>query len=397
MSSVSRSVKNVFRNKARTLVVILIIGLSIGVFLSMSVVNANIAENTTSLSEGMDTTITITPAGSMIPMSTDMMNESVIDQIETVEHIETIQKLSLVIESSGDSRRGTPIQGIDPSISVFLFSGGSIGDIISGRTLDSGDVNQSVAIIGIEYSNDNDINVGDSIVMNETSVEVIGVFDSGTRLGGNTIIMPYEALKSAYSLDGPNIIYVTVDTIGNMGIVEEELKDTLGTEDYDVAPLSALMGDRADAIQENIDSIAVNSELGSLVSLITAAAVMVFVMILVTRERIREIGVLKAIGFRNSRIMSQFFTESMALATIGFVVGVLLTIIAGPNIANLFIGASSTSSAPGTSMSLGDFTLSSELMLYTLALAIVLGILGSLYPIMKAINLKPAEALRYDE
>ena len=397
MSSVSRSVKNVFRNKARTLVVILIIGLSIGVFLSMSVVNANIAENTTSLSEGMDTTITITPAGSMIPMSTDMMNESVIDQIETVEHIETIQKLSLVIESSGDSRRGTPIQGLDPSISVFLFSGGSIGDIISGRTLDSGDVNQSVAIIGIEYSNDNDINVGDSIVMNETSVEVIGVFDSGTRLGGNTIIMPYEALKSAYSLDGPNIIYVTVDTIGNMGIVEEELKDTLGTEDYDVAPLSALMGDRADAIQENIDSIAVNSELGSLVSLITAAAVMVFVMILVTRERIREIGVLKAIGFRNSRIMSQFFTESMALATIGFVVGVLLTIIAGPNIANLFIGASSTSSAPGTSMSLGDFTLSSELMLYTLALAIVLGILGSLYPIMKAINLKPAEALRYDE
>ena len=182
-----------------------------------------------------------------------------------------------------------------------------------------------------------------------------------------------------------------------MGLVEEELKDTLGTEDYDVAPLSALMGDRADALQENIDSISANSELGSLVSLITAAAVMAFVMILVTRERIREIGVLKAIGFRNSKIMSQFFTESMTLATLGFVVGVLLTLVAGPNIASLFIGASSTSSAPGTSIPLGDFTLSPELMLYTLALAIVLGIIGSLYPIMKAIKLKPAEALRYDE
>ncbi len=396
MSSVSRSVKNVFRNKARTLAVILIIGLSIGVFLSMSVVNANIAENTTSLSEGMDTTITISPAGSMIPMSADMMNESVITQIETVEHIEAIQKLILVIESS-DSRRGTPIQGLDPSISVFLFSGGSIGEITSGRTLDSSDIGQPVAIIGLEYSNDNDVNVGDSIDMNGISVEVVGIFDSGTRLGGNTIIMPYDTLKSAYSLDGPNIIYVTVDTIGNMGLVEEELKDTLGTEDYDVAPLSALMGDRADMLQENIDSISANSELGSLVSLLTAAAVMVFVMMLVTRERIREIGVLKAIGFRNSRIMAQFFTESMTLATIGFVVGVLLTLVAGSNIASLFIGASSTSGAPGMPVSVGDFTLSSELMMYTLALSIVLGIIGSLYPIMMAINLKPAEALRYDE
>ena len=251
--------------------------------------------------------------------------------------------------------------------------------------------------IGLEYSENNDINVGDSIGLNGESLEVVGIFDSGTRLGGNTIIVPYEILKSAFFLDGPNIIYVTVDTIGNMGLVEEKLKDTLGTEDYDVAPLSTLMGDRADMLQENIDSISANSELGSLVSLLTAAAVMVFVMILVTRERIREIGVLKAIGFRNSKIMAQFFTESMTLATIGFVVGVLLTIIAGPNIASLFIGASSTSGAPGMPVSVGDFTLSSELMLYTLALSIVLGIIGSLYPIMKAINLKPAEALRYDE
>ena len=63
MSSFNRSIKNVFRNKARTIAVILIIGLSIGVFLSMSIVNANIADNTTSLQEDIDTTITIRPAG----------------------------------------------------------------------------------------------------------------------------------------------------------------------------------------------------------------------------------------------------------------------------------------------------------------------------------------------
>ena len=417
MSSVSRSVKNVFRNKARTLVVILIIGLSIGVFLSMTIVNANIEDDTTSLSEEIDTTITITPAGSNLFTSSDTMNDTVIADVESVDNIGSVQVLVSVSEmpdsstttSMGGRVRPNFYYGIDPSQIIWMLTPAgatSIGSdsITEGEMLTSEHVGEPVALIGTTYSDTNGVNVGNHIYLNDTLVEVIGEYSVGNRMTDSAVITSYDILQDAYNISGVNMLFVTADDIGSMETVEQDLKTTLG-DDYDIVPLADM--NTAD-IQESLDSIAANSELGSMVSLITAAAVMIFVMILVTRERTREIGVLKAIGFKNSKIMAQFFTESMTLATLGFIVGVALTLVAGPSIANMFLGTATTSETTGVSMgghpggttnilTTLDFTLSPELLIFTLVLALVLGMIGSLYPIIMAIKLKPAEALRYDE
>lgn len=421
MSSVSRSVRNVFRNKARTFVVILIIGMAIGVFLSMTIVNANISDRTTSISDNLDTTITVSAAGSFGPMNAETMDESIISSIGSIDHVNDVQVLAMVMEETdtGGTRQAPPdgappdgggrvrppmIQGEYTSKDLVLFNGGSV-EITDGRTLDSSDTNLATAIIGTAYSDSKSVVVGNSIYLNGTQFEVVGIYSSGTTFGDNGVIISYSMFKDAYAVSGPNMLYVYVDSIGNMEAVEQELKDTLGSE-YDVVPLAEMGGN---AIQDSIDSISANSKLGSIVSLITAAVVMIFVMILVTRERIKEIGVMKAVGFKNSKIITQFFTESIALATIGFVIGIVIAMIAGPFIASALMGTSTSTSiggmggrpgggAPTANMvSTMDFTLTADLMIYTLVLAIVLGIVGSFYPIFKAIKLKPAEALRYDE
>ena len=107
--------------------------------------------------------------------------------------------------------------------------------------------------------------------------------------------------------------------------------------------------------------------------------------------------------------MGQFFAESVVLAVIGFVVGLIIVMAFGPNLANMMLGTSSGGGGGfgpggggpgggmgGSAVSRIDFALEPVLTVYTLALAIVLGIIGSVYPIMKAVHLKPAEALRYD-
>jgi putative ABC transport system permease protein len=418
MSAVSRSVRNVFRNKARTLVVILIIGVSIAVFLSMTIVNANIGDRTTNISENLDTTITVQPAGSFGPMNSKTLDESIISAVGSTEHVLDVQVLAMNMQretTSGTRQDFRPPEGGDPSMrmgamvmgeypskDIVLFSGGSL-EISSGRGLESQDTYQAVAVVGTGYSETNSVNIGSSITLNGTAFSIVGIYTSGSDFGDNGVIIPYELFKSTYAVDGPNTLYVRVDTVGNVDGVVQTLKDTLGS-DYDVVPASEM----GRGMQESIDSISANSELGSIVALVTAAVVMIFVMILVTRERIKEIGVMKAIGFKNSRIMSQFLTESMTLATIGFVIGIVITLTAGPFISSAILGTSTTTGGigdrprppmdGGTSMiAQMDFTLTFDLLAYTFILAIMLGIIGSLYPIIKAMRLKPAEALRYDE
>jgi len=423
VSSTGRSLKNLLRNKTRTFAVVLIIGLSISVYLSMSIVSGNISNNASNLAEGMDTTITVRAAGTFGPMSGDAMNESVVPTIRTVSYVVNVQRLAVVTDREDDGSSFQPgdglppsqgggrlnmlmMQGIDPWGGIILNTGGTI-EITSGRTIDEAETNALVAIVGENYAETNSLAVGSAMDVNGTSIQVIGLFTSGNMFGDNAVIMPYETLKAARELEGPNSVYVKIDSIGNMDAAVTALKAALG-DDYDVVKATEVRGD---FMQQNIDNIEANSQLSSIVALITASVVMIFVMVLITRERIKEIGILKAIGFKNSKIISQFLTESMALAIIGFVVGIAMTMVMGPYIANTVLGTSTTSNMPGGGMAFQgrpgggagmatatlDFSLSAELVVYTLIFAIVLGVIGAMYPVLRAIKLRPADALRYTE
>ena len=168
---------------------------------------------------------------------------------------------------------------------------------------------------------------------------------------------------------------------------------------YDVQSLSAETSQRANSIQSSIDATISNSQFGAAIALVTAAGVMVFVMILVTRERMKEIGILKALGFNNKRIIAQFLVESVSLGLIGLIVGLGIALVGAQYIVGLFGGSTggpSGARAGGFGGSALQFQLTPELVFIGLLITIGVGILGSLYPIIRALKLKPAEALRYD-
>lgn len=428
MSAVSRSVKNVFRNTSRTIMVIFIISLCICVYLSMTIVNGSISETTMNISENLDTTITIRPAGEygggMMPgmASSTPIDESVITVARQTDHVATVQVFAMATEESavyttrqgmppGGMNRGTQVLGEIPGTDLVLMGGGSM-ELLSGRSFVSSDADDAVAYIGSAYRNETGAAVGSTIELNGTYFEVIGIFTTGSMFGDSSVIIPYEVFKDVYAVEGPSMLYVTASSVGYVDSVVDSLKTALGG-DYDVVALADMdFGN----LGTSIEDISANSELGALVALVTAGAVMVFVMILVTRERMKEIGVLKALGFRNSKIVTQFIVESMTLATIGFVIGIIMTVVAGPYISAALLQTSSVTSSvtggpgggfggrPGVdqagssgAISEMDFTISLELALFSFAMVMVLGIIGSLYPTFKAMKLQPAEALKYDE
>jgi putative ABC transport system permease protein len=407
MSTLSRSMKNVFGKKARTLMIVVIIGFSLGVFLSMSIVSQNISDSTSNISEHMERTATITPAG---VDKRGTMNESELLNITTVDNVETVQMMAIIWHfnetSPGNWIKGV-VQGMDPGERLMLVDGAEF-EIESGRSLQASDSGAYVAIIGTNLSGAQDAGIGASINLSGAEFEVVGIFSSGTRSGDATAIVPYDVAKEAYNITGPQIVYVTADSVGNVETMVEDLRETLG-EDFDVVSPT----DQGDALQESIDAIRANSQVGALIALVTGITVMILIMILITRERFREIGVLKAIGFRNSKIIAQLMTESMTLAALGFVVGLLIVALIGPSISSIMVdsgaqdadveddktgggkggGGKGEETSPGTEV---EFKLDPILLLVTLGMALLLGVLGSLYPVLQAIRLKPAEALRYE-
>lgn len=109
---------------------------------------------------------------------------------------------------------------------------------------------------------------------------------------------------------------------------------------------------------------------------------------------------MKAIGFRNKTVITQFLTESVVVAVIGFGVGVGLAEVLSPTIGELVLGQSGPGGGGGRGFGFFGpalkFTATPELIGLTLALAVGLGVLGALYPIIRAIRISPAEALRHE-
>ena len=138
---------------------------------------------------------------------------------------------------------------------------------------------------------------------------------------------------------------------------------------------------------------------------LATSLIVLFVMLYTVKERTKEIGTLKAIGFSNSTVMSQFMLEGVLLSMIAGVVGIAIGSVAAPTIASILLpsvgGGSRTAGAvvvSGTTRfgGLAVATLTPELVLLGFGVAILLGTLGSLYPAWRAAKIRPAEAMRYE-
>jgi putative ABC transport system permease protein len=126
-------------------------------------------------------------------------------------------------------------------------------------------------------------------------------------------------------------------------------------------------------------------------------------MLYTVRERTKEIGTLKAIGFSNGTVMSQFMLEGVLLSLFAGVVGIAISAIAAPTLSGLLLPAATQVGITGNiGRSVTDATataavsLTPELVLIALGAAVLLGVLGSAYPAWRASRTRPAEAMRYE-
>lgn len=422
MSVVSRGLRNLSRKRARTIGVSLIVGLSLAIFLSLEVLNAEIAEQNASLQSNasqilkeVEDIITVQPAGGHGFFAPGTVNDSVVPLVENTSHVSVVQRMLLHIGGSpgtGGPTRGNfyLVEGLDLNGPVTLYGSGSI-TLTSGRNLTVVDMGKDNAMVGSSIALHDNAGVNGTILVNGTAFNVVGVFTSGTTFGDEFVIVPYPAAQAAYQAAGPNLLYVTADSVADVNPVVSTLRSTpwgnttLGSA-FDITSLSAKEGPliqyALSQIEATGNTIEATSEFGAYAALAIGAAVVIFVMMMTVAERTREVGLLKALGFRNGRIVSQLVLESFLISVIGFGISLVVALWIGPVIDNLLLRSGRSGAGPianayaGGYLGTAGFSLTPEAVALAAVVTVTIAVLASLYPIFRAIRLKPSEALRHE-
>lgn len=117
------------------------------------------------------------------------------------------------------------------------------------------------------------------------------------------------------------------------------------------------------------------------ISLLVGGIGVMNIMLVSVTERTREIGLKKALGARKGKILAQFLTEAAVLTTLGGIVGVL----SGIGLAKVM------SNVSGTPVSISTIAI-----VVSVAFSMIVGIVFGFIPSVKAANLNPIDALRYE-
>lgn len=301
------------------------------------------------------------------------------------------QLMSRKVVGYKDKRfEGIPILGTNEQ-----FADISTNDIHSGRFLIRPDIRSRsrVVVLGSELVTqlfDNLDPIGKYIKIDQERYRIIGVLEKQGSFFGqsrdNYAIVPIGAFQNAFGNNRGMQIAVSVDKSGDLDDLKEELRGILrktrhvkpaAEDDFAINQLDQLTSFYTSA----------TSTLYGIILLIAAISLLVGgigitnIMLVSVTERTREIGIRKALGATRSNILSQFIFESVAIASIGGVIGIFIGIAAGLLVLN--------------AMNVEGGIAVSSVVIGFLFSAFV-GIVSGLYPAYKAAKMNPIDSLRYE-
>lgn len=285
---------------------------------------------------------------------------------------------------AGNLRRRTTVYGAGPDMpEAFSMA------VASGRFLPADDplAPRAMAVLGSKLRDElfpGRSPLGQRITIGGNRFRVIGIMEAkGTVLGfdlDDTVYIPAARALSLFNNDSLFEIDVLYDEEASVDKVVAGIRKVLearhGRDDVTITTQQQMLDVLGQVL--NVLTFAVAAIGG--ISLLVGAIGIVTIMTIAVTERTSEIGLLRAIGAKQSHILSLFLGEAVVLAALGGIGGLLL----GVGIAWLLNAA-----IPGLPVHTPLFY-----VLLAEAVAIIIGLLSGVLPAREAARLDPIEALR---
>ena len=377
--------KNLLRRKIRTFLTIL--GISIAIFLLFSLFTFNQGYKN-SLFKELDLLgihALAVPKGCPYEAASLIVHGGVIPKYLKEEDLELVRKIPeieiatpIFLSQIVEEDRISIILGID----IDSYKEVKKYWKIKGRYFQNDE--EDKIIIGSDVAFQEKLDVGDKIYFKKINkiYEVVGILE---YTGGQDDGFYFLPLKEAQRIfDKESLITAIGIKLKNLERTEEVIKKLEEIPDLQIVTMTQVLGTILNLIGQ------ANSLIYTVIilALLISSLGVINTMLISVYERRREIGLLKIIGAKNAHIIIMIFLETLIIVFTGSLLGTFFT-VSGNKLIESFIKKIIIHS-PKKIEFIFDWKLMGIIFLY----ALMISILASSYPILKAINLRPIEIIR---
>ncbi len=372
MNLLTISLRNFMNRRIRTTLTLLGVGVAISTFVALTGLTDNFKDSMRNTYKSRATDIIILEGGTVDLFSTTI-DESLVNEIRKIEGVNDATMI-LADLYSFKFKQYTLIYGWP--LDSYLFNELKVNGSMPK--------NPDEVIIGNMASRKLSKKIGDSINIRRKKFKVVGVFQSHSVLEEGSVIMDLKRLQDLKRIPGRvSLIFVKTslnqkNTSQDIAVVRERIQNAF--VNLEVKDISDFVGTHTPLL------LVSNFTWGiSIISFIIVILGIANTMMTSIFERRREIGILLAIGWQKSRIVSLILIESVFLGLIGGILGVVIgyvilnSLVATPQLEGML-----------------SISYSSIFILRVIFIALILGIFSGIYPALRAVRIEPIEILRYE-